>query len=160
MVLALDESTLLSEELQLVVLRLGVQSYALAIADVREVIMVPEITAIPRQPRHVLGVLNLRGRVVPVVDLRLALGLPSVAAASSSRVVVAAPEGRLVGLLADEVSQVATVGRAALEPLDPTVVDQSDEYARGIVRIDGEIVVWLDLAHLLAAPAGRSAVAA
>jgi len=158
-VLALDDRSLLPEEIQLVVLRLGVQHYALDITDVREVIFVPEITAIPRQPHHTLGVLNLRGRVLPVVDLRRALGLPPAEPTSTSRVVVA-QEGRLVGLLADEVSQVATVGRAAVEPLDATVVDQTDEYARGIARVDGQIVVWLDLARLLAAPVGGSAVSA
>jgi chemotaxis signal transduction protein len=73
---------------------------------------------------------------------------------------VAAQEGRLIGLLADEVSQVATVGRAAVEPVDATVVDQSDKYARGIVRVDGEIVVWLDLARLLTLPGGRAVVVA
>jgi len=155
--LTLDDRSVLPDEIQLVVLRLGVQQYALDINDVREVIFVPEITAIPRQPQHTLGVLNLRGRVLPVVDLRRALGLPPVEPTSTSRVVVA-QDGRLVGLLADEVSQVATVGRAAVEPLDATVVDQTDEYARGIVRIDGQIVVWLDLGRLLAAPAVRSAV--
>jgi purine-binding chemotaxis protein CheW len=158
-VLALDDRSLLPEEIQLVVLRLGAQHYALDITDVREVIFVPEITAIPRQPHHTLGVLNLRGRVVPVVDLRRALGLAPIERTSTSRVVVA-QEGRLVGLLADEVSQVATVGRAAVETLDPTVVDQADEYARGIVRVEGQIVVWLDLARLLAAPVGGSAVTA
>ncbi len=157
MEVALDDRSLLPEDLQLVVLRLGAQHYALDINDVREVIAVPEITAIPRQPHHTLGVLNLRGRVLPVVDLRRALGLTPAAPTSSSRVVVA-QDGRLVGLLADEVSQVATVGRAAVEPLDPTVVDQTDEYARGILRVDGQIVVWLDLARLLAAPASRPAV--
>src|SRR6185295_9519406 len=110
----------------------GAQHYALDIASVREVIFVPEITAIPRQPHHTLGVLNLRGRVLPVVDLRRALGLPPAAPTPSSRVVVA-QDGRLVGLLADEVSQVATVSRAAVEAVDPTVVDQAEEYARGIL---------------------------
>jgi purine-binding chemotaxis protein CheW len=157
--LAIDEQSLLGDELQLVVLRLGEQSYALDIADVREVIFVPVITAIPRQPRHVLGVLNLRGRVVPVVDLRLALGLEPIDTTGASRVLVAAQEGRLIGLLADEVSQVATVGRTAIEPVDPTVVDQTDKYARGIVRVDGEIVVWLELARLVAVPGGRAVAA-
>jgi len=157
--LTLDDRSVLPDEIQLVVLRLGVQQYALDINDVREVIFVPEITAIPRQPQHTLGVLNLRGRVLPVVDLRRALGLPPVEPTSTSRVVVA-QDGRLVGLLADEVSQVATVGRAAVEPLDATVVDQTDEYARGIVRIDGQIVVWLDLGRLLSAPVAPSVVSA
>jgi purine-binding chemotaxis protein CheW len=154
-----DDRSLLPEELQLVVLRLGAQHYALDITSVREVIFVPEITAIPRQPHHTLGVLNLRGRVLPVVDLRRALGLPPVAPSPSSRVVVA-QDGRLVGLLADEVSQVATVGRAAVEPVDPTVVDQNEECARGIVRIEGQIVVWLDLSRLLGTPTGRASVTA
>jgi purine-binding chemotaxis protein CheW len=157
--LAHDDRSLLPEELQLVVLRLGAQHYALDITSVREVIFVPEITAIPRQPHHTLGVLNLRGRVLPVVDLRRALGLPPVAPSPSSRVVVA-QDGRLVGLLADEVSQVATVAGAAVEPLDPTVVDQGEDCARGIVRIEGQIVVWLDLARLLSAPTSRAAVTA
>ena len=156
MSLTLDDRSVLPDEIQLVVLRLGVQQYALDINDVREVIFVPEITAIPRQPHHMLGVLNLRGRVLPVVDLRRALGLPPVEPTSTSRVVVA-QDGRLVGLLADEVSQVATVGRAAVEALDATRRGPTSTRA-GSSGSTAQIVVWLDLGRLLSAPVAVAAV--
>lgn len=160
MVLALRDLALAVDELRLVVFRLAGESYALEVADVREVIFLPEVTAIPRQPSHVLGVINLRGRVLPVVDLRATLGLPRSERTSTTRVVVASQDDRLVGFLTDEVSQVATVGRDGIEPPAPTVVGAGGSHARGIVRIADSIVVWVDLARLLSAGETAREVAA
>lgn len=138
-------------ELQLVVFELAGESYGLEISEVREIIAVPPITVIPRAPAFVEGVINLRGRVVPIVDLRGCFGLPKTERTRSTRVIVASVGEHTLGMVADAVSQVLTVDRADIEAPNPTLVDTRTAYVKGIAKADGRMIVWADLARVVTA---------
>lgn len=140
-----------ADTLQLVVFHLADELYGLEISDVREIITVPAITPIPRAPSFIEGVINLRGRVVPLIDLRACFGMPRAERNRSTRVIVASVGADTVGMVADAVSQVIAVARSEVTPPDPAVVDARTAYIRGIVRVEDKIVIWADLERLLTA---------
>ena len=106
------------------VFRLGENSFGLPIADIREVMRVGPITRVPQAPFAVTGVTDLRGRVIPVVDLGARFDLEAVEVDEQSRIVVVDAEGRLIGLLVDAVDRMARVLPCQKEDLDPGAVDQ------------------------------------
>lgn len=136
-------------ELQLVGFRVGQQSYALPIEAVREIVRPPEITAVPQAPEYVAGVMNLRGRILPVVDLRKRFSAPA-DSSPKNRVLVAVGEGKLVGLLVDSASEVLKVLPEAIEPSPKLFGDSSNErYVTGVARYMGRLVILLDANKLL-----------
>jgi len=135
-------------ELQMVGFRVGQQSYALPIAAVREIVRPPEITAVPQAPEHVAGVMNLRGRILPVVDLRKRFGQP-VAGSSKNRVLVIEMDGKLIGLLVDAASEVLKISPEAMEPSPRLFGENNERYVTGIARHLGRLVILLDPDKLL-----------
>ena len=93
------------------------EEFGLPILRSREIVRVGEITRIPEAPPHVRGVLNLRGRVVPVVEIRTRLGLPIAPLTPQSRVIMVEAQGRLFGLLVDRVSRIAKIAASAIKPV-------------------------------------------
>jgi purine-binding chemotaxis protein CheW len=130
--------------------RLAEERFALPIAQIREIIKVPLITRVPRTEPFVLGVLSLRGTIVPVVDLRMLLKQPAGPQTRRSRVLIFDRAGELVGLLVDEVHHVIRLGEADIEP-PPFGVRPEAEPVIGVGRQDGEIVALLDLQPVLTA---------
>ena len=134
---------------QIVVFALGDERYGLEISTVYEIIRQQPITAVPQAPASVEGVINLRGRIIPVVDLRARFGLPEApTVAASSRVVVCDANGLRVGLIVDGVSEVLMVPADAVEPTPEIAVGASTEYVRGVAKLDDQMIILLDLAHL------------
>jgi purine-binding chemotaxis protein CheW len=134
-----------SRELQIVVCELGDEHYGLDIARVFEIIRHQPITAVPRAPSFVKGVINLRGRIIPVVDLRARFGMPEVEPTKETRIVVAESPSTRVGLIVDSVSEVLLVPTDAVEPT-PAVAGGADaEYLRGIAKLGGRLVLLLEL---------------
>jgi purine-binding chemotaxis protein CheW len=136
-------------ENQIVVFELGGEQYGVNIAAVESIIKIQAVTRIPHTPPYVEGVTNLRGRVLPVIDLRKRFGLEPADASSDSRIVVAAM-GRLeVGMIVDGVSEVLTIPDGAVEPA-PTITTTADSaFITGIAKIDERLVILLDLARIL-----------
>lgn len=139
-------------EVQLVGFRVGQQSYAVAIGSVREIVRVPEITAVPQSPEHVAGVMNLRGRVLPVVDLRKRFSAP-VESSAKNRVLVTVGEGRLVGFLVDAASEVLKVMPDAIEPSPKLFGESNDRCVIGVAKHAGRLVIVLDANKLMPEPA-------
>ena len=132
----------------LVVLELAGQQYALPVRQVREVLPRAALTALPGAPAGVLGVLSLRGVMLPVLDLRQRLGLPSVPASLGQRIVVVEVPNATVGLLVDAVTGiVARPSGAATDALadspEPSLA-KSDDVIRRVVEIDGRVVSILE----------------
>lgn len=146
-------------EHQLVVFELGTERYGLDIAVVHEIIRHQPVTAVPQAPAFLDGVINLRGWIVPVVDLRRRLGMTAAAVTRDSRIVVTEVEGARVGLIVDGVSEVRMVPGAAIErpPAAATLGDAS--CVRGIAKLDDRLVILLDLGGLFA-EADRATLAA
>jgi purine-binding chemotaxis protein CheW len=147
------------DEQQLVVFELGAELYGVEIARVHEIIRLQTVTRVPRAPAFVEGVINLRGKVIPVVDLRRRFGLPSAEHTRSTRIVVVEIGDQVVGIVVDGVSEVLRVNTATVEPPSPVVAGIDSEYLHGIAKLPERLVILLDLDRVLARDE-RSALAA
>jgi purine-binding chemotaxis protein CheW len=129
---------------------LEAEEYGVDVRLVQEIIRVSEITQVPRSPGFVKGVINLRGRIVPVVDLKRKLGLGEVdEGARPSRIVVARLKDRLVGLLVDGAHQVLKVPVSTIEPAPEEVVAKGADYIRGVAKLDQRLIILMDLHKVL-----------
>jgi purine-binding chemotaxis protein CheW len=121
------------------------EEYAVEILKVQEIRGICPITPLPQSPHHVRGVMNLRGAVVPVVDLRVALGLPLEEYSKFTVIVVLSVRGRTVGFVVDSVSDVLSVEPSAVEPT-PDLAGRVDvSMVNGIVRTQERFVMLLDV---------------
>ena len=136
-------------ENQLVVFDLANEHYGVDIAAVEGIIKMQAITAVPRAPAFVEGVTNLRGKVLPVIDLRKRFGLPSETATKDTRIVVVEMSGTTVGIMVDGVSEVLRVSAEAIEPPSPIVTTVDSAFIRGIAKVADRLVILLDLGKVL-----------
>jgi purine-binding chemotaxis protein CheW len=121
------------------------ETFAFPVAFVQEILRVGVITRVPDAPYPVRGIVNVRGRVIPVVDLRLRLGLPEVTEPGpSARVLIATLRGRVIGLLVDAVAQVERIDRTQVEDLPDDLVTEHSEYIRGVYPRGGDLLILLD----------------
>jgi len=138
------------EERQLVVFQLGAELYGVDIARVHEIIRLQSITRVPHAPSFVEGVINLRGKVIPVVDLRRRFGLPTSEHTRATRTVVVEIGDQVVGIIVDSVSEVLRVSTSTIEPPSPVVAGIDSEYLHGIAKLPERLVILLDLDRVLA----------
>jgi purine-binding chemotaxis protein CheW len=135
---------------QVVIFRLAESSYAIEIAAVREIIRPQPITIVPQAPPFVVGVINLRSSVVPVLDLRQRCGLPAAEQTRDSRVVVVQVGEQSVGLQVDAVSEVITLPPGVVEPAAGLIRGAgAEQLLRGVARLDERLVMLLDLARAI-----------
>lgn len=139
------------DERQLVVFELGAELYGVEISRVHEIIRLQTITRVPRSPSFVEGVINLRGRVIPVVDLRRRFGLPTAEHTRATRIVVVEIGDQVVGVIVDAVSEVLHVSDATIEPPSPVVTGVESDYIHGIAKLPERLVILLDLDRVLEA---------
>src|SRR4030088_2992931 len=139
-----------TDELQLVVFQLGAELYGVEIARVHEIIRLQTVTRVPHAPAFVEGVINLRGKVIPVVDLRRRFGLPWVDPPGASRIVVVEIGDQVVGIVVDGVSEVLRVNNATIEPPSPVVAGGDSDYLHGIAKLPDRLVILLNLDRVLA----------
>lgn len=132
-------------EIQIVVFELGAERYGLDIATVYEIIRHQPITAVPQAPAFVEGVINLRGRIIPVVDLRERFAMADGELTKASRIVVADAGGTRVGLVVDGVSEVLMVPTDAIEPTPEVAANADHEYLRGIAKLGDRLIILLSL---------------
>ena len=140
-----------SEERQLVVFRLANDVYGLEIQAVREIIRMQEITRVPNAPEFIEGVINLRGRICPVMDLRKRFGVSVTDATSESRTVVVEISGEDVGMIVDAVTEVLRVSGDRVQPPSPVVTTADTRVVEGIVNLDDRLIILVDLDTLLSA---------
>jgi purine-binding chemotaxis protein CheW len=128
--------------------RLGEEEYGMAILKVREIIGLMDITAVPRAPLHIRGVVNLRGKIVPVLDLRRKFGLPDAELRRENCIITAMIEAGadslLVGLLVDSVSEVLRVAASEIEPV-PALHDVQLPFVTGLAKGQGRVRILLDI---------------
>lgn len=139
-----------SDERQLVVFQLGAELYGVDIARVHEIIRWQSVTRVPRSPEFVEGVINLRGKVIPVVDLRRRFGLAIADHTRASRIVVVELGDQVVGIVVDGVSEVLRINSATIEPPSPVVAGIDSEYLHGIAKLADRLIMLLDLDRILA----------
>jgi purine-binding chemotaxis protein CheW len=144
------------DERQLVVFQLGAELYGVEISRVHEIIRHQAVTRLPRAPAFVEGVINLRGKVISVVNLRGRFGLPPTEPTRASRIVVVDINDQVIGMVVDGVSEVLRVNAATIEPPSPTVAGIDSEYLQGIAKLPGRLVILLDLDRVLSRDERRS----
>jgi len=128
---------------------LGSEEYGVGVERVREVLRAPRITEVPRAPAHVLGVVNVRGDVIAVIDPRRRLSVASEPGREPSRIVVCESADGPAGLLVDAVADVVRLDPAAIEPRPPSFTGPASEAIAGIGREDDRLLILLDLDVLL-----------
>lgn len=136
-------------ELHLVTFVLDREEYGIPVVQVREVIRVSEITRVPQAPAHVRGVTNLRGRILPVVEIRTQLGLEPGVVSPRSRIVVVEVHDRVIGLLVDAVLQVAKVPLDTVAPPPDEVLSPQVDYISGVARWSSRLIILLELEKAL-----------
>lgn len=125
------------------------ESFGLPVTHVQEILRVTQITRVPHTPAAVRGVTNMRGRVLPVVDLRVRLGLEAATIDPHSRVLVVTSRGRLLGLLVDAVQQVLRLDRDQVEPPPPDVMTAQSDYILGVYHQGDGLAILLDVDKVL-----------
>jgi purine-binding chemotaxis protein CheW len=139
----------MDKDLQLVGFRIGRETFGLPISIVREIIRVPDITAVPDAPEYVEGVINLRGRIIPVVDLRKRFGERLIEADKKNRVVVVDLEKRAIGLIVNSASEVLRIPPSEIEHPGNVFPEGELNFITGVGKLNGRLVILLDLNRML-----------
>jgi len=125
------------------------EEYALPVSQVREIKRVGEITRVPNAPHHIRGVMNLRGRIVPVLELKKRLQLGEAAIDIDSRIVVVEQGNRMLGLMVDRVSQVMNIAAEQIDKAPEVVVQVNENYLKGVGKLDERMIILLDLDQII-----------
>jgi purine-binding chemotaxis protein CheW len=139
------------EQLQLVTFEVGQEEFAIDILAVQEINRMMQITRVPQSPPAVEGVINLRGRIIPVVDLRKRFGMESKAHAAESRIIVVEVAGRVLGFTVDRVNEVLRVDGSIVEPAPSLTSGVDADYVRGVGKLNDRLLILLDLERLFSA---------
>lgn len=139
----------MAKELQIVGFRIGRETFGLPISLVHEIVRPPEITNVPHAPEYVEGVMNLRGRIVPVIDLRRRFGGAASENSRKNRVLVVDVESRAVGLIVDSASEVLKISDAQIEPPPNVFTDAATSYVTGVAKYQGRLIILVDLKRIL-----------
>ena len=134
---------------QLVIMRLAKEEYGVGITHVREIIRMQKITEVPQAPEHVKGIINLRGAMIPVVDLRKRFALNIAEATPNTRIFVVDVRDYTVGLVVDSVTEMITVASTAVEPISSLAAANLSHDLRGVVNHDDRLIIMIDLGALL-----------
>ncbi len=135
--------------IQLVTFRLADETYGINVMHVQEVLRITEIAPVPGAPSYVLGIINLRGNVVTVIDTRLRFGLPSTETDDSSRIVIIETEDQVVGILVDSVAEVVELQQSEVDSAPNVGNDESSRYIQGVANREDDLLIVVDLNKLL-----------
>ena len=139
----------MAKELHIVGFRVGRETFGVPISLVHEIVRVPEITSVPDSPGYVEGVINLRGKIVSVVDLRKRFGEKEIAANKKNRILVAEVTGKMVGLIVDAASEVIKIPDSEVD-LPPSVFEEGElNYVTGVGKVKGRLIILVDLSKIL-----------
>ncbi len=139
---------LMDKDIQIVGFRIGRETFGLPISLVREIVRVPEITSVPNAPDYIEGVINLRGRIIPVVDLRKRFG-EMIEASTKNRIVVVEMESRFIGLMVNSASEVLRLPPSEIEAPHSVFQDGELNFITGVGKLKGRLVILLDLNRVL-----------
>jgi len=139
----------MAKELHIVGFRIGRETFGVPISLVHEIVRVPEITAVPDSPGYVEGVINLRGKIVSVVDLRKRFGEKEITPNKKNRILVAEVGSKMVGLIVDAASEVIKIPESEID-LPPSVFEEGElNYVTGVGKVKGRLIILVDLSKIL-----------
>jgi purine-binding chemotaxis protein CheW len=139
----------MTAEKQMVLFELGTETYGLDISAVHEIIRMQPITKVPKAPFYVEGVINLRGRVIPVIDIGKRFGFEKTENDKNNRIVVINVQDTTLGIIVDAVTEVIRVPEDSIDPVSDIVTAGESDYLQGIAKIGDKMIILLDLDKLL-----------
>jgi purine-binding chemotaxis protein CheW len=139
----------MEKELQVVGFRIGEETFGVRIGSVREIVRVPEITSVPNAQETIEGVINLRGKIIPVMDLRKRFGQTDIQPDKKNRILVVELENKLVGLIVNSASEVLKIPPSEIESPGSLFADGESSYVTGVGKLKGRLIILLDLGKLL-----------
>jgi purine-binding chemotaxis protein CheW len=137
------------EPLQLVSFMIGSEEYGIDILKVQEINRMPEITKVPQAPHYVDGVINLRGKVIPIINTRRRFSLEEKENDNDTRIVVVDINGEVIGLVVDSVNEVLRIPGSIVEPPPNVTVNSGVDYITGVARLEDRLLILLDLDRLV-----------
>jgi len=137
------------ELLQLVSFRIGDEEFGVDILKVQEINRMPEVTRVPNAPEFVDGVINLRGKVIPVIALRRRFGMARKESDKNTRIVVVDLDGKIVGFVVDAVSEVLRIPKSLIEPPPSIASGIESEYITAVGKLEDRLLILLDLGKVL-----------
>lgn len=143
-----------SDQLQLVTFEVAGEEFAVDILSVHEINRMMELTRVPQSPEDVEGVINLRGRIIPVADLRRKFCLPAAERTDANRIIVVEVENKVLGFIVDKVFQPLTLDRANVDPAPSMVCSINSDYITGVGKHENRLIILLDILKLFGNSAG------
>lgn len=144
-----SEKKIKDEEIQIVGFILGDEHYGVAIDKIQEIYRMSEITRVPNAPKYIEGVINLRGAVLPVVNLRIKIGMPTKQKDNRTRIIIIEIEEMSIGFIVDEVREVIRINSSIISSPNEFTVNVKTEYITGVAKLDGELIIIIDPEKLL-----------
>ncbi|AWB67392.1 chemotaxis protein CheW [Saccharobesus litoralis] len=144
-----DPATGDDQVLQWVTFKLDEETYGINVMQVQEVLRYSEIAPVPGAPVYVLGIINLRGNVVTVIDTRSRFGLASAEVTDNTRIVIIEAEKQVIGILVDSVAEVVYLRASEIDTAPNVGTDESARFIQGVSNRDGELLILVDLNKLL-----------
>lgn len=144
-----EKQQLSGEVVQVVSFRLGSEEYGVDISQVQEIIRMVEITHVPRAPHFMEGVINLRGQLIPIIDLRTRFSMPRAGHTKSTRIVVTEIGSKKVGIVVDSVSEVLNLPIEQVEEAPDMIAGVGTEYIQGVGKISNRLIILLDLTMVM-----------
>jgi len=142
----------MEKDCQVVGFRIANETYGVRIASVREIVRVPEITMVPNAPDIIEGVINLRGKIIPVMDLRKRFGNSAVQPDKKNRILVVELDNKLLGLIVSSASEVLKIPPSEIESPGSVFAEGESSYVTGVGKLKGRLIILLDIAKLLRQP--------
>ena len=139
----------MSETIQVVSFKLGSEEYGVDIAQVQEINRMVAVTHVPRAPQFMEGVINLRGQLIPIIDLRARFGMPRAEHTKNTRIVVTEIGAKRVGMVVDSVSEVLRLPVDQIEDAPEMLTGVDTEYIRGVGKIEDRLIILLDLGRII-----------
>ncbi|HEC12158.1 MAG TPA: purine-binding chemotaxis protein CheW [Acidiferrobacteraceae bacterium] len=134
---------------QWVTFKLGDETYGIRVMQVQEVVRMPEIAPVPGSPAYVLGIINLRGNVVTVLDIRRRFGLDDKEADDATRIVIVEAQQHIIGILVDNVAEVVELSSSQIETAPNVGNDKSSKYIEGVFSRENDLLILVDVSKLL-----------
>ena len=145
----MQDGAVLSSERQLILFTLGKGSYGIPIEHVFEIKKMEEITVVPKAPKFIEGVINMRGNVIPVIDLRKRFGMEKVEITKRTKIIIVEIGKRQFGVVVDAVAEVVTLAADQIEPSLPTVSGLKAEFINAIGKLNDKLIIILEISKIL-----------
>lgn len=145
----MSEKSYSSSEVQLVVFKLGREEYSVSILQVQEIKRITDITRVPHTPDYIKGVINLRGSVLPVIDLKKRLNLPQQMSTEDTRIIIVKVGELSVGMIVDAVSEVMTIKQENIDSPEVVAGSVAASYLSGVGKLDNRLLILLNLEEII-----------